>query len=221
MSDRVRASYDTVAGTYAAEIAGELPAKPVDRALYALFAELVRAEDVPPKVADVGCGPGQVGAHLATLDLDVIGIDLSPGMVEVARTRYPDLEFRVGDMIAPGGLGAPDAAWAGAVCSYSIVHFGASERVLAFTELARVIRPGGWLLLGFHTSTADHATGERSHIDDWWGHEVDLDFEFIDPAAAAAELAGAGFFVQARLDREPFAGAELPSRRSYLLAQRR
>ena len=42
-----------------------------------------------------------------------------------------------------------------------------------------------------------------------------------DLKARGAELTDAGFFVQARLDREPFAGVELPSRRSYLLAQRR
>jgi hypothetical protein len=54
-------------------------------------------------------------------------------------------------------------------------------RVLAFLELARVIRPGGWLLCSFHVSPADHSPGDVRHRDSWWEQSVDLDGHFLDP----------------------------------------
>ena len=54
----------------------ELSAKPLDRALLAVFAELVQATGIGP-VADPGCGPGRVTAHLHSLGLTAFGVDLS------------------------------------------------------------------------------------------------------------------------------------------------
>ncbi|WP_188940335.1 methyltransferase domain-containing protein [Nakamurella endophytica] len=107
--DRVRTSYDRVAPEYAARFGDELAGNPVDRALLQAFAELVRATGVLA-VADVGCGPGHVTAHLAGLGLDARGIDLSPGMVAQARAGHPGLRFDVGSMTA---LQLPDGALGG------------------------------------------------------------------------------------------------------------
>jgi len=112
---KTRASFDAVAGTYAATFSDELAGKPLDRALLSAFAELVPAGPV----VDVGCGPGYVTAHLASLGLDVSGIDLSPGMVEVARRAYPSLPFSVGSMLA---LELADGSVAGLIAYYSIVN---------------------------------------------------------------------------------------------------
>ena len=49
-------------------------------------------------VADVGCGPGHVTAHLRDSGLDAFGIDLSPVMIDVARREHPGLRFEVGSM---------------------------------------------------------------------------------------------------------------------------
>ena len=74
----VRTSYDTVAASYAELLRDHLAGDPYDRAVLALFAELVRGAGGGP-VADVGCGPGRLTAHLRELGVDVVGIDLSPG----------------------------------------------------------------------------------------------------------------------------------------------
>ncbi|MFZ0120625.1 MAG: class I SAM-dependent methyltransferase [Pseudonocardiaceae bacterium] len=42
-------------------------------------------------VADLGCGPGRLTAHLHSLGLSLLGVDLSPSMVALARRTYPDL----------------------------------------------------------------------------------------------------------------------------------
>jgi len=212
--DPVRASYDAVARRYAQEIGGELAGKPVDRALYALLAELVG----PGTVGDVGCGPGHVTAHLAGLGVRTVGVDLSPGMVEVARARYPELDFTVGNCTE---LPVPDRAWAGVVLAYSVIHLTDAQRAQTWRELARVLAPGGWLLVAFHIETADQPVGSTYHRGEWWGHPVQLDFHYLDPARVTGELTGAGFDLVARTDREPWPDLEYPSRRCYLLARLR
>jgi len=225
--DGVRDSYDAVAARYALEVGGELAKKPIDRALYRMFADLVRdaapvgadggAGD-PPVVGDVGCGVGHISDYLAGLGLRPVGVDPSPGMIEVARHRYPEIDFVPGSFAA---LPAADGAWAGAVAPYSIIHVSPNDRPAAWAELARAIRPGGYLLVAFHIKMAEQAPGSTRHVDEWWGIPVDLDFHFLDPAQVTVELAEGGFDLVARTDREPAAGIEVASRRSYLLARRR
>ncbi|HEU0212930.1 MAG TPA: class I SAM-dependent methyltransferase [Jiangellaceae bacterium] len=215
--DETVRSYDAVAERYAREFGHELAGKPVDRALYAMFAELVAAMDPTGPVGDVGCGPGHVSAHLTTLGLDVVGIDAAPGMIATARRAHPGLRFELGTFAE---LPARDGEWAGAVAPYSIIHLDRDGRRTAATELARVIRTGGWLLVAFHVSDAEHTAGTVRHVTEWWGHEVDLDFHFLDPAEVTGDLAAAGFRLVSRTDREPWPDAEHPSRRTYLLARR-
>ena len=214
--DRIRATYDTIAARYLVEIADELRHKPLDRALLDGFAALI-GDGEPGVVADVGCGPGHITGYLAARGLTMRGVDLSAAMVDLARRGHPTIDFAVGSMTA---LDAPDGAWAGAVVLYAIIHLPAALRAEAYRELARVIRPGGWLLCSFHVSSAEHASGQRHHLDTWWDHAVDIDAHFLDPVEVTAALAAVGFAVQARLDREPIVGHEYPSRRAYLIARR-
>lgn len=220
MYERVRDSYDRVAQRYAAEVGGELAGKPLDRALLRALADLVA--DVAESsgsgvIADLGCGPGHVAAYLSSVSASVIGVDISPAMVELCRSVHPELSFRVGSLLA---LPVTDGELAGAVAFYSILHLRPEHRPAAYAEMARVIRPGGWLLVAFHVRLSGHEAGGIMHVDEWWGERVDLDFYYLDPAGVADGLAAAGFTLMARTDREPWPGVELPSQRAYLLCRR-
>ena len=100
-----RTAYDTVAVDYARLLEDELARSPLDRALLGHFAELVDLEGGGG--VDVGCGPGRITGHLATLDLDVSGIDLSPGMVAEAQRRHPEIAF-LALSLPEHGYHAPD-----------------------------------------------------------------------------------------------------------------
>src|SRR5918999_4293454 len=106
-AEEVRRSYDRLAAPSAEVFFGELAGKPLDGALLACFAEQVRG--LGP-VADVGCGPGHVARHLHESGLPVLGLDLSPRMVALARRLTPGVPFHEGDMLA---LEAADGAWGG------------------------------------------------------------------------------------------------------------
>jgi SAM-dependent methyltransferase len=218
--ERVRESYDRVAQRYATEMGGELAGKPLDRALLRALAELVTdvtESSGPGVIGDLGCGPGHIAAYLSGLGASALGVDISPAMIEVGRDKFPAVQFRVGSLLA---LPLVDGELAGAVAFYSILHLRPEDRPAAYTEMARAVRPGGWLLVGFHVCLLGQDPGGIMHVDEWWGETVDLDFFYLDPVEVVQGLAAAGFELVARTDREPFPAVELASRRSYLLCRR-
>ena len=103
---------------------------------------------------------------------------------------------------------------------YSIIYFTDEERAAAIEELARVIRPGGWLYLAFHVESDEVVIGAVKHMTDWFGKAVDLAGHFLDPATVAAELEAAGCAVKPSTIRQPDPEARYPRRRCYLIAQR-
>ncbi|MGI5213183.1 methyltransferase domain-containing protein [Plantactinospora sp. CA-290183] len=191
-----RDSYDAMVVEYADMFGASLADMPLDRALLAAFAELVRANGNGP-VADVGCGPGRVTTVLRELGLDAFGIDLSPGMIELARRTYPGLRFEVGSMLA---LELPDAALGGLLGYYSIIHVPWERRPEVFAEFHRVLAPGGQLMLAFQVGD------DLIHRDEVFGKPVDLNLYRQQPGEVSELLREAGF--------EPWAtgGAGAPGR---------
>ena len=192
-----RAYYDTVAEEYAARVPGLFAQDGPGRALIGAFAEEVRADGGLP-VADVGCGPGHVTAHLAGLGLDAHGVDVSSRMVELARHRHPDLRFETGEMDA---LALPDSGLGGIVAWWSILHTPPDRLPALFAEFHRVLAPGGRLLLGFHAGNGEPYTAEKRA--GGFAYAIHL----LAPDDVVRQLAGAGFAVTARLTT---AGARWP-----------
>ncbi|WP_457032153.1 class I SAM-dependent methyltransferase [Kitasatospora sp. P5_F3] len=204
---RVRQSYDTVAEEYRSRIGDELAHKPLDRAL---LTALLEQTEPGTTVADLGCGPGHISGWLAAHGAHPVGIDLSPAMVAIARRDHPEAEFREGDLLH---LPAADGEFGAAVALYSVIHLEPAELRPAFTEIRRTLRPGGLLLLAFHLGT------EVRHLTEWWGHQVEVDFHFLDLRTVEDLLTTTGFTVEARLERTNYP-QEAETRRGYLLARR-
>lgn len=202
------ATYDRVARAYADQFFTELDRKPFDRALLDRFAASVAGRG---RVCDVGCGPGHVGRYLSERGVDVFGLDLSPGMVALARDLNPAMRFEQGDMLA---LHLPDGALAGIVAFYSLIHLERAAVTRALAELARVLAPGGALLIAFHGGEG------QVHAEDWFGQGVSIDATLFQPAEMAAYMEHAAFSVDEVVTRSPYE-FEYPSQRVYARGTKR
>lgn len=190
-----RHGYNLVAREYRAQVAGELAGKPLDRALLDMLVELAEGE----LIGDIGCGPGHVASYLAGRGAAVVGLDLSTAMCSIG-SQASSLPFCVADMTA---LPIRSHRLGAIVSLCAVIHLNAAGRAAAYVEFARALRPGGHALIAFHTSDADTPSGEVKTLTDWWGHDVALNFRFLEPMAEIDALAFAGLVLVAHLDREP------------------
>jgi SAM-dependent methyltransferase len=98
---------------------------------------------LPPGIAlDAACGTGRYAEYLAAQGHRVTGVDSSPDMLTHARARVPQAEFRQGDLHR---LPVPDDHVDIVVCALALVHL--PDPAPAIIEFARVLRPGGHLLI--------------------------------------------------------------------------
>jgi SAM-dependent methyltransferase len=154
------------------------------------------------RVLDVGCGPGSVLEQLARrFDVEGVGIDASPKMIEVARSEAPDIEFHVG---WAEDLPFPDAIF-DAVVSRMVVHH--LDRPRAFAEMRRVLRPGGRVVV----TTTDPAGFGTIWMEPYFPSYVDIErrrFPDGDTLRVEFEEAGLGavrvesLVLERRFDRE-------------------
>jgi SAM-dependent methyltransferase len=123
--------------------------------------------DADARWLESACGTGLVARTLAGKVGSVTGVDLTPAMLEQAKSEAAEegienASFSVGDATA---LEFADGSFDGAVTRFSLHHIPLPGRVIA--ELARVVRPGGWVLVS--DLVADEADGEGAA----WREEIE------------------------------------------------
>jgi uncharacterized protein YceH (UPF0502 family) len=206
---RVADVYSTIAGGYADELVDELDRKPFDRWLLERLA--VEAGDGP--VADVGCGPGHITAHLAAAGADATGFDVAEGMVAEARRRFPELAFEVADLHRlPPPAGGP--GWSLITAWYALVHCTPDELPTAIAALAASLRPGGCLAVALHEGS------EVRRLADWFGHRVDLTFTFHEREAVVDAFEAAGLVGLEWYVRNHTSVTEAATQRVYVVGHR-
>lgn len=137
----VGAAYDARAAEYIA-LAGSVGQLATgDREEIDAWAATVRG-----RILDAGCGPGLWTRHLSDAGHEVLGLDLSVHFLEHARVQHPGIVFRHGSFTE---IPAEDAAFGGILAWYSLIHTPPSGVPEVLAEFARVLGPGGGLLIGF------------------------------------------------------------------------
>lgn len=176
-----------LAELYVERLADALDSMPIEQAVLGLFCQLVRESGNGREVADVGCGTGRMAPYLLSQGLVPHGVDLSPEMIRVARRDYPEHRFALSDLRA---LPFDDGSMAGAVAWYSLMYLSPEDRPGAFGELARVVKPGGYLATAFKAGDDQLRRAGRT---------LDLGIEFdiywLSPAEMERQVVEAGFQV--------------------------
>ncbi len=152
---------------------------PTDRGMIEAFVTYVTDGTRGP-VVDAGCGTGRMTRLLASQGVDVSGIDVSAGMIDVARRTYPELSFEVAGL---SDLPFADGQLGGVFAWYSIIHSPPTDLPRIFAEFFRVLAPGGYALLGFQVGE-----GHR-HLTRAYGHDVSVEAHLFTPEIIAGHLA--------------------------------
>jgi SAM-dependent methyltransferase len=122
--------------------------------------------DPAARWVEIACGPGLIARAMAPRVGSVLGLDLTPAMVEKARSEaaaagVENVSFEVGEAT---GLDAPDDSFDGAITRFSLHHIPAPVRVLE--EMRRVVRPGGWVVVSdFVTDDDGEAAAWQEQIE--------------------------------------------------------
>lgn len=209
-TEELRAAHDVLAEFYAERLAGVLDRMPIEQAVLGLFCDLTLAAGLGTSVADIGCGTGRLEPYLARRGLSPRGFDLSPQMIRVARRDHPGFTFDVADLRE---LPVGSASLAGVLCWYSLMYLAPAGRPGAFGELARVVKPGGYLVTAFKAGDSQRRRGGRST-----GLGVEFDVYWLSPGEMERQLTGAGFTTVFWGGRPAEGGEGSPQ--GYLLAQK-
>jgi len=120
----------------------------------------------------------------------------------------PALRFIAADVRA---LPIADGTCAGIVAFYALIYGDDAQTAAALTELRRALRDGGHLLVAVHVGTG------AQRFTDYKGARVDVELHYREPEAFGAQMAQAGFAVDAIEMRPPYP-FEHPTERLYVVA---
>jgi ubiquinone/menaquinone biosynthesis C-methylase UbiE len=186
MSDRdaVRRAYDEMAETYAAE-------RSEDGRGMEILADFLDSLSDEPCVLDAGCGQGtpvlrRLAAATDTDAANPVGLDFSAGQLRLASENVPDAPLVRGDMTA---LPFRDDAFDAVTAFHSLIHVPFGDHRTVLDEFARVLRPGGRVLL---TEGCEEWSGENP---DWLDSGVEMQWDIAGAAATKEQLTDAGFAV--------------------------
>lgn len=151
--DPVRAAYGASAAEYTELLGSVEDMRDLDRQHIDRWASRVTGP-----ILDAGCGPGHWTDFLHRQGADISGVDLVAEFIDSARLRFPHVSFRVASLRT---LDVADSSLGGVLAWYSLIHLPPAELPVVLTELHRVLKPRGQLLIGFFEGESgnpfDHA----------------------------------------------------------------
>ncbi len=150
MDSKTIATYDTFATRYASEWMSTTPQQ-IQRLVDRFFR-------VPGTVMDVGAGTGRDVSWLHDKGFEVTGVDASRSLLDIAKSRNPDVSFVQESL--PNLSGIADASAQFVLCSAVLMHLEKPDIPKAIRTLLRVLMPGGRVICSVRPS---RETSEREH----------------------------------------------------------
>ncbi len=201
--DRLRAGYDALASVWAETTDDNLWNEVLDRRP---IRSLLPASLEGVTVLDVGTAAGAMARCLVDRGAEVTGIDLSSAMVEAARRRCEGRgRFLVADLGEP--LPLDEEAFDGIVASL-VLHY-LRDWSVPLASFARVLRPGGWLVVSLDHPDSPFSLAHRSSyfateaLTDQWtkaGVTINASFWRRPLSAVVDAFADAGFVLERLLE---------------------
>lgn len=183
MVNPVGQAYDGRAAEYAALAWRDLdrPGLTTDRERLAAFADRAMARH--GGVLDLGCGPGHVTGHLASLGLQAAGYDVSKALLAEARQAFPGLDFEYGDL---ADIAVAQSSAGGVLSRYSLIHMQPHLWGDVFAHWFGLLEIGAPVMVSFFAAGSIEEHGEP------FDHAVATAYAAFPPAIAAG-LVEVGF----------------------------
>jgi SAM-dependent methyltransferase len=124
--------------------------------------EVVLAYFRPGPTADIGCGSGRDTAWLSSQGFEAAGYDVSTGLLEEARRRYPEIPFHEGSLPELAGIG--DEAFENVLCETVVMHLPAGVIPASVRRLGAILRPGGTLYLSWRVTDGQDQRTEDGRL---------------------------------------------------------
>lgn len=158
IKNSVREVYEFIAAEYDDRIPGVTPAdERFTESEMAFVLSKVRPSD---RILDMGCGTGRFTVPMATIANQVVGLDLTPAMLEQARRNADKAgvtpELQQGDMC---DLPFPDESFDLVTSMLALMHIPPTDRPRVFSEVSRVLRPGGRAVFGVKNGVFEQMSG--------------------------------------------------------------
>ncbi|MCX6926319.1 MAG: class I SAM-dependent methyltransferase [Verrucomicrobia bacterium] len=167
---------------------------------YRAFCELLRPGRA--RVLDAACGPGNVSRYLMAQrpDLDLLGIDLAPRMVELAREAVPGAHFAVHDCRRLADL---QRRFDGIICAFALPYLSGEEATAFMRAAGQALDPGGALYLSTMLGRSEDSGFERSST----GDQVYINYHSEEQVVGSLQGCGCTLLKQSRLP-SPSAGTK-------------
>jgi len=180
--DAVRRAYDELAETYATQ-------RSEDGRGGDILAPFLDSLSEPTRILDAGCGQGTPVLPRIRTVATAIGVDFSREQLRLAEESVPDVSLLQSDMTH---LPFTDGVFDAVIAYWSLIHIPIEDHQTVIDEFARVLRPGGRLLVCEGT---DEWTGENP---DWLDSGVEMQWHIAGAKATRDQLGNAGFTIADR-----------------------
>lgn len=127
-------------------------------------------------ILEIACGPGNITKHLLNKNpnLKILGIDLAPNMIELAKVNNPTAEFQVMDC---RNIETLDKKFDAIMCGFCLPYLSKKETSKLFIDASQLLKPGGLFYLS--TMEDDHSKStfkKGSSGDEIFMHYYPFDF---------------------------------------------
>lgn len=163
-------------------------------------------------ILDAGCGIGTDAGYMSEKGHRVCGLDLSPGMLEIAEKTHPRVTFCLQDLQDPD---FPARSFHGVVASFSLIHIRKNEVIPTLQKYHQLLMPEGLIFLALQSGRSQEVFLEEPYKPD---ETTFLNIFSLDEVQHV--LRGSGFIMLQSWRRRPDAGKEFDFTKLFVVAQK-
>ena len=164
------------------------------------------------KTLDVGCGVGVDAGFMESEGFEIIGIDLSKEMLNIAKEKFPQIDFRQQDIRK---LDFPPESFDGIIASCSLIHIPKKDISTILEKFHQILKKDGAIYIALQGGKS-----EEIFIDELFKPDEKLFLNIISFDEIKNLLVKNGFSIVKKYEREPKSKEELNYTKLYVIAKK-